>query len=113
MKKFGLLLAGGLAAIILFATIGPMIGLLISFMVLYFIYKQFLKTKSTIWKVTLLIFGFIVLSSAIHHIPALIGVGATYIIYLVYMEWNKKAAVKEETDPFVNFEEQWEQLKKF
>jgi lia operon protein LiaI len=113
MKKIGLLLAGGLAAIILLATIGPMIGLLVSLVALYFIYKQFLKTESTGWKIGLLILGLFVLSAAIHHIPALIGVGAAYVIYLVYKEWNKKKTVKEKTDPFVNFEKQWDQLKKF
>ncbi|WP_308161487.1 hypothetical protein [Bacillus sp. ISL-46] len=75
MKKFGLLLAGGLAAVILLKTIGPIIGLLVSLAILYFIYKQFLKAESTGWKIGLIIIGLIVLSATIHHIPALIGVG--------------------------------------
>jgi len=115
MKKFGLLLAGGLAAIILLKTIGPMVGLLVSLAILYFIFKQFLKTESTGLKTGLVIIGLMVLSATIHHIPALIGVGAAYVLYLVYKNWNKKnkAAPKNETDPFVSFEKQWNDLKKY
>ena len=53
MKKFGLLLAGSIAAIILLSTIGPMVGLLVSLVLLYFIFKQFLKTESTGGKIGL------------------------------------------------------------
>lgn len=115
MKKFGLLLAGGLAAIIFLATIGPMVALLVSLVILYFIYKQFLKAESTGWKIGLILIGLIVLAASIHNIPALIGVGAAYVLVLVYKNWNstKKAARKKETDPFVNFENQWNELKKY
>jgi lia operon protein LiaI len=114
MKKFGLFLIGGMAAIILLHSIGPMIGLVISLAMLYFIYKKFLKTESTGWKIALIIVGLMVLSSTIHHIPALIGVGAAYVLFLVYKEWNKskKTFDKEGNDPFVNFEKQWDELKK-
>jgi len=42
-------------------------------------------------------------------------VGAAYVLYLVYKNWNKKnkAAPKNETDPFVSFEKQWNDLKKY
>jgi lia operon protein LiaI len=114
MKKFGLFIIGGLAAIILLHSIGPMVGLVVSLAILYFIFKQFIKTESTGWKIALIIFGLMVLSSTLHHIPALIGVGAAYVLFLVYKEWNKskKTSVKEGTDPFVNFEKQWDELKK-
>jgi len=114
MKKFGLLLAGGLAAIIFLGSLGPMIGLAISAVILYFIYKQFLKTDSTGWKIALVILGLIVLSSVISHIPALIGAGAAYVLYLVYKNWNKNKpkVVKDSGDPFVNFENQWNDLNK-
>jgi lia operon protein LiaI len=114
MKKFGLLLAGGIAAIVLLSTIGPMIGLAVSLVLLYFIYKKFLKTESTGWKIGLIIIGLIVLAASIHNIPALIGVGAAYVLYLVYKKWNsnKKTVVNKETDPFINFENQWNELNK-
>lgn len=114
MKKFGLLLAGGLAALILLHSIGPMVGLLVSLVLLYFIFRQFLKTDSIAWKIGLVVIGLIVLSSTIHHIPALIGVAAAYVLYLVYKEWNKskKAPKSNGNDPFVNFEKQWNEFKK-
>ena len=113
MKKFGLLLAGAAAALILLTTIGPMIGLLISVVILYFIYKQFLKAEKTGWKIGLIIIGLMVLSTTIHHLPALIGIGAAYVLFLVYKNWNaSKRTVEKENDPFVNFEKQWDVLKK-
>src|SRR4051812_36915396 len=114
MKKFGLFLAGGLAALILLHSIGPMVGLLVSLVLLYFIFRQFLKTDSIAWKIGLVIIGLIVLSSTIHHIPALLGVGAAYILYLVYKEWHKskKASKNSKKDPFANFETQWNDIKK-
>lgn len=115
MKKFGLVLAGGLAAIILLSTLGPMLGLLISLAILYFIYKQFLKAESTGWKITLGIIGVIFLMASISNAPAIIGLVAAYILYLVVKNWNasKQAVIKEESDPFVNFEKQWNELKNY
>jgi lia operon protein LiaI len=114
MKKFGLLIAGGIAAIILLNTIGPMVVLFVSLALLYFLFKQFLKARSTGGKIGLGIIGFIVLMSSIHHAPAIIGVVALFVLYLVYKKWNenKYTFVKEEPDPFVNFEKQWNELKK-
>lgn len=115
MKRFGLFLIGAIAAIILLHSIGPMVGLVVSLAILYFIYKQFIKSESTLWKVVWIIVGLMILSSTIHHIPALIGVGAAYVLYLVYKEWtkNKYTSVKEaKDDPFVNFEKQWDELKR-
>ncbi|MFS0778915.1 flagellar basal body rod protein [Neobacillus sp. 3P2-tot-E-2] len=115
MKKFGLVLAGGISAIILLSTLGPMVGLLISLAILYFIYKQFLKVESTGWKIALGIFGVIFLMASISNAPAIIGLVAAYILYLVYKNWNssKRSVIKEEADPFVNFEKQWNELKNY
>jgi lia operon protein LiaI len=114
MKKLGLLLIGGLAAIVLFNTLGPIIGLAFGFVLLYFIMKQFLKTNSTIGKIGYATIGFIILMSIIQHVPALIGVAAAYVLYLVYKKWNqsKGSMDKETNDPFVNFEKQWKEIVK-
>ncbi|NRD78083.1 flagellar basal body rod protein [Bacillus sp. BRMEA1] len=115
MKKFGLLLAGGIAAVVLLSTIGPMVGLAVSLVLLYFIVRQFLRTKSIGAKIALGILGLVVLVASIHNIPAVIGVGAAYVLYIVYKKWNqnKFRKLKEESDPFVNFEKQWNDLKHF
>ncbi|AZU60865.1 flagellar basal body rod protein [Neobacillus mesonae] len=115
MKKFGLLLAGGIAAVVLLSTIGPMVGLAVSLVLLYFIVKQFLKTESTGAKIGLAIVGVIVLAASIHNVPAVIGVAAAYVLYLVYKKWNgqKHTKIKEESDPFTNFEKQWNEMKNY
>lgn len=113
MKKFGLLLIGGISAMILLSTIGPMIGFLVSIALLYFIFKQFLKTDSTGGKIGLGIVGFFILMASIHNAPAIIGVVAAYVLYLVYKKWNEnKHVIVKETDPFVNFEKQWNDINK-
>ncbi len=114
MKKFGLLLAGSIAAIILLSTIGPMVGLLVSLVLLYFIFKQFLKTESTGGKIGYGLIGLVVLMASIHNAPAIIGVAAAYVLYLVYKKWNenKQTKINKESDPFVNFEKQWNELQK-
>lgn len=116
MKKFGLLLAGGVAAMVLLSTIGPIAGMVISLAILYFVIKQFLKATSTGAKVGLAILGLIVLASAASNAPAIFGVAAAYVLYLVYKKWNetKYAEPVKETsgDPFANFERQWSDLNK-
>ncbi|MEH7109667.1 MULTISPECIES: flagellar basal body rod protein [Bacillaceae] len=115
MKKFGLLLAGGIAAVVLLSSIGPMVGLLISAALLYFIFKKFLQAKSTGSKIALAIIGVIIIAASIHNVPAIIGVAAAYVLYLVYKKWNepKHTKFQEESDPFVNFEKQWNELKNY
>lgn len=112
MKKLALLAAGGAAAMILLATIGPMVGLAVSLVLLYFIVKQFLKTNSVKAKIGLGILGFIVLMASFHNVPALIGVAAAFVLYLVYKKWNEYSTVKTaKNDPFFHFEKQWDELK--
>lgn len=116
MKKFGLLVAGGIAAIVLLSTIGRMMGFAVSLFILYFIFRQFLKAETKKRKIGLGILGIVVLLASLHNISAIIGVLAAYVLYLVYKKWNGnkygKVKVKEE-DPFVNFEKQWNDLKNF
>ncbi|MBS4213630.1 MULTISPECIES: lmo0954 family membrane protein [Neobacillus] len=114
MKKFGLLVAGGIAAVVLLSTIGPMVGLVVSLVLLYFIAKQFLKADSIWAKIGLGIIGFIVLMAAFHNVPAIIGAVAAYVLYIIYKKWNQNKTIKfkEESDPFVNFEKQWTDLNK-
>ena len=111
MKKFGLLAAGFIAAMVLISNLGPLVGLGVSLLVLYFVVKQFLKTDSTSAKIGWGIVGFIMLMATASNAPAILGIAAAYILYLVYKNWDKKEeAIHEEKDPFVNFEKQWAQL---
>ncbi|MHC0036189.1 lmo0954 family membrane protein [Pseudoneobacillus sp. C159] len=114
MKKFGLLVAGGIAAIVLFSTIGPIVGLAVSLLVLYFAIRKFMKTDSTMKKIGWAAIGLIALIIIAHNVPAILGVVAAYVLYVVYKKWNHSKPVvieKESDDPFVNFEKQWNHLK--
>ncbi|WP_226645549.1 flagellar basal body rod protein [Mesobacillus subterraneus] len=111
MKKFGLLVAGFIAAMVLISNLGPLVGLGVSLLVLYFIVKQFLKTDSTAAKVGWGIAGFIILMATASNVPAILAIAAAYVLYLVYKNWDKKEdVIREDNDPFVNFEKQWAQL---
>lgn len=112
MKKFGLIVAGGVAAMVLISNLGPLVGLAVSLLVLYFAVKQFLKSNSTAAKIGWGIAGFIILMATASNMPAILGIAAAYVLYLVYKNWDKKEeAIQKENDPFVNFEKQWAQLK--
>jgi len=52
--------------------------------------------------------------ASVSHVPAILGLVAAYIVYLVYKKWNGETKVveKESSDPFTNFEKQWANLKK-
>lgn len=111
MKKFALLLVGGIAALILIANLGPLIGLVITLAILYFIMKQFLATESLGWKIALGILGLFILSGAVANVPAIIAIVASYVLYIVYKKWNDQKSNRIiENDPFQNFEKQWSEL---
>ena len=111
MKKFGLLVAGFIAAMVLISNLGPLVGLGVSLLVLYFVVKQFLKTDSTAAKVGWGIAGFIILMATASNVPAILAIAAAYVLYLVYKNWDKKEdVIHEDNDPFVNFEKQWAQM---
>jgi lia operon protein LiaI len=114
MKKFGLLLAGGIAALVLFSNLGPLFGLALSLVILYFILKQFLKTDSTFKKIAWGTFGLFVLMATASNVPAILAIVAAYVLYLVYKKWNEgeRTSYKND-DPFANFEKQWSELKKY
>ena len=113
MKKFSLFLIGGIAAIILLSNLGSIVGLAISILILYLVFKQFLKAESTMMKIGWAILGLVFLTASASNVPAILGIAAVYILYLVYKKWNETSAVEKnvkDSDPFVNFEKQWSEL---
>ena len=113
MKKFGLLIIGGIAAIVLLANLAPMLALAISLVILYYAYKGFMKTDSKGMKIFWVIAGIIALCASASNLPAVIGAAAAYILYVVYKKWNNKESINEhhDNDPFTNFEREWTKLK--
>lgn len=113
MKKFGLFLIGAVASIILLSQIGPILGLVISAAILYFAFKQYAKATSTSGKLWWGVAGVIMLIITATNLPAIIGLAAAYVLYLVYKKWNNKQTIitnKTSDDPFSNFEKQWSEL---
>jgi lia operon protein LiaI len=111
MKKFGLFIIGLIALMVVLANVGPLISLAICLVVLYFCFKQFMKSESTGARIAWAIISIIMLMSAISHFPAVLGLVAAYVLYLVYKKWNKKnEVIVEDSDPFINFERQWKDL---
>lgn len=115
MKKFLLFSLGIIALFVFLANLGPMIFLAIGVVVLYVIFKKFMKTNSVAKKIGLTLLGLIVLAMTFHHLYALIGLLAIYVLYVVYKKWTKEEKSKPEThtkdDPFQNFDKQWNELK--
>ncbi len=112
MRKFGYILLGGVAVMVLLSNLAPMIGLGISLLILYYAYKGFLKTDSTFAKVVCAIVGVIALFASASNLPAILGFVAIYVLYIVYKSWNKPSKkVEESSDPFTNFEKEWNDLK--
>ena len=114
MKKFGLLVAGGIAAIVLLANLGPIVGLAISLLIMYYSFKEFVKSDSTFKKIIWALIGLAAFSATVSNFPALIGLVALYILFTIYKNWKKEEMIIEEktSDPFTNFEREWSQLNK-
>ena len=113
MKKFGLVVVGGIAAIILLANVAPLVGLLISLIIMYYAFKGYMKSSSTGSKVMWAIFGVIGLIAAVSNAPAVLGIVAAYILYVVYKKLTNVEVKKDSNDdPFTNFENEWTELKK-
>ncbi|MDF2038145.1 flagellar basal body rod protein [Cytobacillus oceanisediminis] len=112
MKKLGLLIAGGIAAMVLVSNLGPIVGFAVSAAILYFVFKQFIKAESTMAKIGYGIIGFIALMATASNFPAILGLAAAYVLYLVYKKWNDSSSsvMEEDNDPFANFEKQWADL---
>jgi lia operon protein LiaI len=118
MNKFGLFILGGIAAIILIANLGPMAMFAISIAILYYAFKGFMKAETSVSKVAWAILGLILFSITASNAPALVGIIAAIVLYFVYKKWNEEKEIiveektTETTDPFVNFEKEWAELRR-
>lgn len=115
MKKFGLVLLGIIAGITLLANLGSIIALAISALVAFAGFHYWRKSVSAFAKVfwmIVLIFGLI---SSISNIPAFIGIVALLGVYYVYRKWkeqDRNPDIIDSSDPFKNFERQWNDMTK-
>lgn len=117
MKKFLLFFAGLVALAVLLANFGPMVLLAVSIWLIYIVFKQFMKSDSTLGKIGWVIAGLIIFTIGVANIYAVLGFAAAYALYLIVKNWKEDSTdsieqVVEEDDPFVNFERQWAELNK-
>ena len=111
MKKVGLFLIGTVAAIVLLANAGPMVGLALGLVILYVAFKGFVKAEAPFKKWLWGFIGVVVLLTTVSNLPALAGIIAAVVLYIVYKKWNSSSPIKtEKEDPFKHFERQWADL---
>lgn len=115
MKTFLLFLTGLIALIIAVTMIGPMILLGVSVWLLFVIFKQFMKSGSTLGKIGWLIAGLIVLSMGLSNLYAVIGAVAIYAVYKIFTSLKKENGEPEviDKDPFTNFEKEWAEMNRY
>lgn len=109
MKKVGMVLAGGIAFIVFFANIAPLITLAVTLGLAYLVLREFLRTRSTGAKVVWSIIGIVLVVMSIGNIPSLFGIAAAFVLYWIFRNWNGKKEEKEQ-DPFESFEAEWKEL---
>ncbi|GLC87237.1 lmo0954 family membrane protein [Lysinibacillus piscis] len=118
MKKFLLFAGGVIAAIVALSLIGPLAGLLFSGLVVALGMHFYIRSNSKFGKVFWFTVGIIGLLSAISNVPAMVGLAAIAIVYVIYKKWNNQDVQiptlesKKEQDPFTNFEKEWSNLTK-
>ncbi|MDS9472816.1 ABC transporter permease [Sporosarcina pasteurii] len=117
MKKFGLVVLGIIAGIVAVANLGSLLALAISALITYAGLHYYKKSDSTLLKLFwggVLVIGLI---TAISNVPAFIGIIALIGVYYVWNKWNKQTddniiEHQPSSDPFVNFERQWDEITK-
>lgn len=117
MSKFWLAIVGIGAGLVAFANLGPLVVLLLSLFLVYVSYRQLYKTNSKLAKVFWVLLGVAALFTAVANVPAVIGLVALVVLYMVYKKWNKKDLDSDgegsyNDDPFTNFEREWSNLNK-
>ena len=113
MKKLLLIMGGVFALLVALSLVGPMIGLLFSGLLVFIGIHYYLKSDSVFWKVMWVIVGLFGLLSAISNIPAILGLVAIAVFYMIYKKWKDEDASTfgfKSEDPFTNFEKEWKNL---
>ena len=118
MKKFFLYSAGFVAAMIALGLLLPVVGLLVSGLLVAAGLHYYTESTSTFGKVMSIVLALAGLVSALSNVPGFIGLVAVGILYYLFKtRKNEKLEIfsaKEEVeeDPFTNFEREWAKLTK-
>ncbi len=109
VKKFMMIVLGVLLVCLFLAHLGPMIALIITLAICYYALKKFQKTESKTLKAILgIVIGVAGLIS-LANLPALLGLVALMGLYYIHKHWPQKEE-QVQSDPFTNFEREWEKL---
>jgi lia operon protein LiaI len=88
-----------------------MVGLALGLVILYVAFKGFVKAEAPFKKWLWGFIGVVVLLTTVSNLPALAGIIAAVVLYIVYKKWNSSSPIKtEKEDPFKHFERQWADL---
>ncbi|MTD30940.1 ABC transporter permease [Planomicrobium sp. YIM 101495] len=117
MNKFWMVTLGIIAGFIAISSLPSLISLAITALVIYASFHFYTRTDSTFLKVVWAIVGIGGAISAVSNIPALFGLAAVYLLWIIYRDWNKDSSkkvdlVKKTDDPFANFENEWDSITK-
>jgi lia operon protein LiaI len=113
MKKVLMFSLAVILAIVALASLGHIIGLVISLIVVYFSFKQFLKSHSFWGKLLWALIGVAGLGAVLSSLPALAGILAIYLLYVGYKHGkNNEKTTSTNGSPFDNFDQQWNKMKK-
>jgi len=116
MKKFGLIVLGSIAGIVALANLGSMLGLALSALLVYAGLHYYLKGGSTLSKIFWVGVGILGLLTAVANVPAFFGILAIAGLWIVVRKWKQQPLVMSastkasSSDPFTNFEKQWNDL---
>jgi lia operon protein LiaI len=115
LKNVFLFILAGILVMVALGSLGHIIGMAISLMLVYFSFKQFIKTESFFGKLFWAMVGICSLFAVLASLPAVAGIAALCILYVVYKNWKKPEKVKVEQevyDPFESFDQQWNEIQK-
>ncbi|MCP8968677.1 flagellar basal body rod protein [Ectobacillus ponti] len=110
MKKLLTFAAAAVLAIIAFASLGHIAGLLIGAALAYWSFRSFLRSRSLPGKLWWGIAGLAGVSVVLGNFPAVIGIGALALLYYGWKDYRKRK--EPAAQPFDNFEREWEALMK-
>lgn len=113
MKKLLLLLLAILLVGIVLATLGPLMGLAFALLFIFLGMHYYVKSNSIVSKVLWIFVGMLGIMMAASNIPALVGLAAIILLYVIYKKWKDEDvsfSTKEEDDPFTNFENEWSKI---
>lgn len=118
MKKFGLIVVGVIAGIVALVNLGPLLGLALSALLVFAGMHFYLKGGSKLSKISWIAVGIIGLLTAVANVPGFFGILAIAGLWYVIRAWKQQPITfsapmtATSSDPFINFEKQWNELNK-